>query len=115
MLSEYSKFEKDLDALTVNNLDVITAIAGTLSLSECYDYLAIFESDLSSTDKKLAELAHRRGLAMSIQEAGSHLFRQMQTKGGGQVAMDYLRRISANFADESTPLNANGFSLTINS
>jgi hypothetical protein len=105
---------KDFDNLDVADMNEIVLSARSLSLEECYDLCLIDATSLSAEEAKFCEQLHRYGRASGVKDATEKLFYQMQTKGGGQTAIDYLRQMGKEFSVDAVPVGGGGFAFQIN-
>lgn len=93
----------ELDILDDEDLSAIEIKAKALSLDECLDFLCIEMDELSETEKTWAMKAWKRGRASGIHTAADKMFSAMGMRGGGPVAMEYLKQMSGTFQIEATP------------
>lgn len=107
--------ELELNFLDAEDLINIEVKAKALSLEECFDFLCIEESHVPEAEMNYARKAHRRGRAAGINEACNNMFGAMKLRGGGAVALDYLKRMSKDFQVEAEPSpgSNSGFSFNV--
>lgn len=101
----------NLEYLDQDDMHTIEVKAKALTLQECFDFMCVDIDDVPLHDLNMAKRAHSRGRAVAIVSAADKLFSSMSMRGGGAVALDYLRTLSGTFQVEATPNSSakNGF------
>lgn len=117
MTDRMEKNYSDLDLGYLDSEDLlnIEIKAKALSLEECFAFLCIEETDIPEAELVYAKKAHRKGRAAGISSACDNMFAAMKLRGGGIVALDYLKRMSKDFSveAEASPGSNTGFSFTV--
>lgn len=103
----------EFENLTENECCELVLCAKALSLDECFDYLLIDKTILTSAESKFAELLHKRGRAIGVKDAADKLFAHMATRNGGQSALEYLKQFSGDFAVEVQQSSGSGFQFNV--
>jgi hypothetical protein len=93
----------DLPTLMAEDLLSIELKAKAMTLPECLEFLFLTEDELTEEEARFAKLAYRKGRAAGISTAADNLFASMKMRGGGPVALEYLRQLSGTFTLEATP------------
>ena len=75
---------------------LIEAMARGMSQDEVADYFGIVFKDMDGEDKRFFSFHYRIGRSQGRKQAVDSLFKQMDQRQGGQVALSYLAR----FGDE---------------
>jgi hypothetical protein len=110
----YRELEETLDLLDSEDLAAIEIKAKALSLEECMDFLCLDIVDLPDEDRRIATMAWKRGRASALNTAAEKMFSAMGNRGGGIIAMDYMRELSSTFNVEATPVTSgSGFSFNV--
>lgn len=91
----------------------IVVCAPALSLEECLDRCLLDESELTPAELDFAKRLHKRGRANGVKDACDNLFMHMKTKMGGQSAIEYLNKVSSEFAMTAQKTSAGGFQFQI--
>ena len=74
-----------------------------LELDECLHFLCVEPSDVPEAEMAIAKKVWRRGRSAAIHTAADKLFSSMEMRGGGAIALDYLRQLSSTFKLEAAP------------
>lgn len=101
----YSKIT-GLSVLTQEDLALIHFKARALTPEELFDYLCIIPDTLSSHERKVFDMAYRRGRADGIATATENLFAHMKTKAGGSSCLAYLQQLSPTFKSVAVQPNS---------
>lgn len=101
----YSKIT-GLSVLTQEDLALIHFKARALTPEELFDYLCIVPETLSTHERKVFDMAYRRGRADGIATATENLFNHMKTKAGGSSCLAYLQQLSPTFKAVSISPNS---------
>ena len=107
----YSKF--NLQGIEIEDLYIVESRAGVLSIQDCMDFLCLDYDTLEESDKLAIKIAWKRGRAQGVSKAAESLFDSMNRKGGGAVALDYLRQLSETFTVEPERSSSGGFSFNV--
>lgn len=102
MPTDYNQID-DLDYFSAEDLVTIELRAKACSIEDCFDYLCVVKEDVPEHELKYANAAWRRGRSNGINTAAEKMFGAMSMRGGGPVAMEYLRQLSGTFTLEATP------------
>ena len=101
------------DTLTPELAVEIVMCAPALSLDECLDRCLLEASELTEAEMDFAKRLHKRGRANGVKDACDNLFMHMKTKMGGQSAIEYLNKVSSEFAMTAQKASAGGFQFQI--
>lgn len=91
----------------------IVVCAPALSLEECLDRCLLDESELTPAELDFAKRLHKRGRANGVKDACDNLFMHMKTRAGGPSAIEYLSKVSSEFAMTAQKTSAGGFQFQI--
>ena len=105
---------EELDYLDKDDMIAIELKAKALTLEECLAFLCVDIADVPEAEIKVAKKAWRRGRSVALDSAASKMFAAMSMRGGGVVAMDYLKQLSDTFSVEATPIGKSGDGFTFN-
>lgn len=100
------KFDQDM-------LMLVEQLAQGLSHKEALAYFGVTEEVLNPAEQRYFRTAYDRGVAQAKHLATQKLFASMSDKGGGAVAMEYLRMFSDKFPSEGEQSHNNGFQLKV--
>ncbi|WP_438980220.1 hypothetical protein [Polynucleobacter sp.] len=101
----YSKIS-GLSVLTQEDLTLIHHKSKALTVDELFDYLCLTPEMLSTHERKVFDMAYRRGRADGIILATENLFAHMKTKAGGASCLAYLQQLSPTFKSVSVSPNS---------
>ena len=79
---------------------VISELAAGMSQDEVCAYFGVTIDNLSGEDLAFFKYHYRMGRADANKKAVSSLFKQMDQRGGGQVALSYLIRFGDNWEEK---------------
>ena len=99
--------------MDADDLQVIEMKAKALTLEECYDFLCVDPSELGEKEAAIAKKVWRKGRVEGISTAVDRMFSSMATRGGGDVALNYLQKMSSSFSATEAPSASGGFSFEI--
>lgn len=86
-----------LEKITPEDLLQAEELSKGLSKEELVALLDIDVASLSEVETKYLETAIKRGRLLGKKEATNVLFRQMKAKGGGALALTYLKQFADDF------------------
>lgn len=112
-IDDYVFHIEDFNTIRPADLVSIENNSNILEVDQCLEYLGINKQALTEAELYFIEFAHRKGLARHISEACKKLFVHMDTKIGGQTALEYLRAKQKTFKEVQVGANNNGFSFTV--
>lgn len=104
----YRELEDSLELLDSEDLAAIEIKAKALSLDECLNFLCLELDELPEEDKRIATKAWKRGRVSALNTAAEKMFASMGSRGGGAIALEYLRELSTTFQMEATPVAGPG-------
>lgn len=99
--------------LDESDLTEFVIASRSLSIEECYSLILVEVSELSEEETKFCALLHSHGRALGVKDATEKLFYQMQTKGGGTTAIEYLKQMGAEFSTTPTPSSGKQFAFQV--
>ena len=79
---------------------IINVMAAGMSMSEVVDYFGGTLTELEPEDKKFFLFHYKQGRADANKKAVHALFKQMDQRGGGQVALSYLIRFGDDWEEK---------------
>lgn len=105
---------KGLLFLTVDDLKLVEEAASSLSIDQCFDLLMIEEGEVPADEAILFRKVHKRGRAKGVTTAVEKLFIHMTTRQGGASAIEYLQKMSGEFAvNVESAKKGTGFSFNV--
>lgn len=100
------KFDQDM-------LMHVEQLAQGLSYTEALAYFGVTEKELNVAERRYFRTAYDRGVAQAKHLATQKLFASMSDKGGGAIAMEYLKMFSEKFPADSEAASGSGFQLKV--
>jgi hypothetical protein len=99
-------FEPDWDKSKMKYFDdnhegaVINSMAAGMSQDEVCEFFGVIMDNLAGEDLAFFKYHYRMGRADANNRAVQSLFKQMDQRGGGQVALSYLIRFGEEWTEE---------------
>lgn len=108
---------KDIKGLSyINHEDLLTVekAADSMSVEQCYELLMIDPAEMSEYESSVVVAIHKRGRASGVKSAVDKLFAHMATRNGGTSALEYLSKMSGEFAvNVETAKKGTGFNFNV--
>ena len=113
-LSTSYKNTEGFTYLDTEDLMAIEMRAKALSFDECLDFLCVDPAEVPDIELAVAKRIWRRGRCSAINLAAEKMFSAMEMRGGGAVALDYLKQLSSTFQLEAMPNSSKeGFTFNV--
>ena len=112
-IDDYVLHKEDFNTIRPSDLVSIENNAHILEIDQCLEFLGINKDALTAAELYFVEFAHKKGSARHIAEACKKLFVHMDTKIGGQSALEYLRAKQKTFKEVQVGSDTKGFSFTV--